>query len=115
MASYLSIEQLGTFIVGPTCVEIDSLLRQYPFVFPEAGGRCLKMVPSLLLGTYLLLAGSILMLTGSFFVMSQLAHDLFGGPLPWWMRKLGQWKWISPSQQEGALSSYELFTDVEEK
>ncbi len=78
VASFLSIELLGTFIVGPSCAPIDALLQRYPSVLPDAAGKCLTMTAAPAAGLYVLLAGALLITAATVVVASSTVHLAYG-------------------------------------
>ena len=86
-ASYLSIELLGEFIIGPNCSLINEILLAIPSLFPSSGGICFTMHAVPRAGLYLLLTGAIMLFGVSALIVSSMLHVLEGRePAPWWIR-----------------------------
>jgi hypothetical protein len=88
VAAYLSIELLGSFIVGPHCVLIDPVLQAFPSVFPASNGVCFSMSATPLNGLYFMIGGMVIITMLSVFVVSAMIHLLYGknSEPPRWMR-----------------------------
>ena len=107
VASFLSIELLGTFIVGPACRPIDALLSRFPQVLPEAGGRCLSMTAEPAMGFYLLLCGAVLISCATYAIVAATACLAYGEETVV-TRKLQAWGWM-----HRPTASYELLSERE--
>lgn len=78
-ASFLSINLLAEFIIGPHCGIVNQVLQSLPQVVPGAT-ECFAMTASPLIGFYLLLLGTCLTLPASAVVIGSTVHVLYDMP-----------------------------------